>query len=238
MGADNAAATTSTSGAIAGIAGAAGGLFSQFSNNRGLKAFANARDRLAEREAEERRRLGEEEFEEAIRRATEIRGEATEIEAIGLRNAQVIRVEGERLVGAAQLQSASQGVEFSGSAAEVAGAAAAAAEFAATEESRAAGRAADALLFEAGELERLGQEQRRAGIIGADSILTQGKFEAELIRFGAPSTASILSDAIKPIQSAVPAVTESLLSIRKARSGDLGGVSDSFIAGPFETVDF
>lgn len=200
-----------TSGLISGVAGAAGGILSQFSQRRGLKAFAKARERFAQREAEERRRLGELEFREALERAAQIQGEANDLEAIGIRNAQAIRAEGERLVEMTELRNAASGLRVGGSAAEAAASAAAAAEFAASEEQRETSRQADALLFEAAEVRRAGRERRRASIIGAQSAINQGRFEAAGIRFRAPSPFNILHSALKPLQALPAAVRETLL---------------------------
>jgi len=231
-------AVQTTSSAVSGAAGAIGGIIGQFNQRRALKAFAEARERFAQQEAEERRRVGELEFQEAIRRSTDLRREAVDIEAIGLRNAQEIRVEGERLVQSIALRSEAQGVDFSGSAAEVAAAAAGAAEFAAAEEIRETSRASDALLFEAKEVSRAGRERRRASIIGAQSARNQGAFEAATLRFRTPSALKILSSGIKPLKELPTAIHESLLAIKAARAEDIGGVEDTFIADPFEQVDF
>lgn len=216
-------ATASTATTVSGAAGAVSGIISQFTQRRALKAFADARERFAQQEAEERRRVGELEFQEAIRRATDIQSEAVDIEAIGLRNAQEIRVEGERLVQSIALRSEAQGINFSGSAAEVAAAAAGAAEFAAAEEIRETARVSDALLFEAKEVRRAGRERRRASIIGAQQARTQGAFEAATLRFRTPSALSIIGTAMKPLKELPTAVHESLLAIKAARSGDIGG---------------
>ena len=220
-----AAAVQSTSSVISGGVGAIGGVIGQLNQRRGLSAFAGAREQFAAQEAEERRRIAELEFEEAMRRASEVQSEAVELEAIGLRNAQAVRAEGERVMEAIELRSAAQGLRSTGSAAEVAAAAAGAAEFAASEEIRETSRAADALLFEASEVRRAGRERRRAGIIGAQQARVQGQFEAAAIRFRAPSALEILSGGLKPLKELPTAINESLLAIKAARAGDIGGLT-------------
>ena len=232
------AAIQASSSLISGVAGGTEGVLTQFQNRASLRALARVRSQLAERDAQERRRLGRLEFEESLRRATELRGEATELDAIGFRNAQAIRAEGRRTVGLVEAQAAASGLRFSGSAAELAAAAAEAAEFAASETLRETSRRADVLLFEAQEVERAGRERRRASLLGADLALEQGRFAAANLRFVAPGVLQILSRAFQPLQTLPSAIKETLLAIRAAQEAEDLGVEGTFVADPFETVDF
>ena len=232
------AAVQATSTLVSGLSGGLEGVIGQMQNRAALRSLARVRSTLAEREAQERRRIGRLEFEEALRRATELRGEATELDAIGVRNAQAIRAEGRRTVGLVEAQAAASGLRFSGSTAEVAAAAAEAAEFAASETLRETSRRADVLLFEASEVERAGRERRRASILGADLALEQGRFAAANLRFAAPGVLQILSRAFQPLQTLPSAIKETLLAIRAAQEAEDLGIEGTFVADPFETVDF
>lgn len=225
-------AASQTATVVAGIGQTISGLRSQFAGRDALRAQSRFREQVAEREAEELAQLGQLEFDEAMRRATDIREEASLLSDVGVRNAMALRAEGRRIVGQIEARSAASGLRFSGSPAEVAAAAAGAAEFAANEELVETSRRADALLFEAAQLQRAGQERLIASRIGRQTALSRGRFEAASIAARAPSRFDILGSALKPLQELPTAITEIAMTFKASREArDFAQIESGLEAG-------